>query len=151
MKRLAVSAFLLLIVATLCSSIWAIRPDGFFSSTIYTVSGIMFSIGLGLIVTFNPNGVKNREYLKALRTNITGIRNEFLTHFGLSTCYYILNQYLSKPKYEIHAHFKVDISFSWSIYLCLLMIYSAVYFVINFIEIQKLNNDIFDKVNAEQQ
>ncbi len=150
MKRIAVSTFLLLILATLCSTIWAIRPDGFFSSTIYTVSGIMFSIGLGLIVTFNPSGVKNRDYITALRANIANVRNAFLTHFGLSTVYYVLNQYLSKPQYELHAHLFVDISFSWSIFLCLLMFYSAVYFVINFIEIQKLNNDIFDKINTEQ-
>lgn len=137
-------------IATFCSSVWAIRPDGFFSSTIYTVSGIMFSIGLGLIVTFNPSGVKNRDYIIALRTNIANVRNAFLTHFGLSTVYYVLNQYLSKPKYEIHAHIYVNISFSWSIFLCLLMLFSAVYFVINFIEIQKLNNDIFDRINSEQ-
>lgn len=150
MKRIVVSTFLLLIFTTLCSSVWAIRPDGFFSSTIYTVSGIMFSIGLGLIVTFNPGGVKNRDYIIALRENIANIRNAFLIHFGLSTVYYVLNQYLSQPKYELHAHFYVNVSFSWSIFLCLLMLYSSVYFVINFIEIQRLNNDIFDRVNAEQ-
>lgn len=150
MKRIVVSTILLLMIATFCSSVWAIRPDGFFSSTIYTVSGIMFSIGLGLIVTFNPSGVKNRDYIIALRANIANVRNAFLTHFGLSTIYYVLNQYLSKPKYEIHAHIYVNISFSWSIFLCLLMLFSAIYFVINFIEIQKLNNDIFDRINSEQ-
>jgi uncharacterized membrane protein len=150
MKRILVSTFLLLIVATFCSSVWAIRPDGFFSSTIYTVSGIMFSIGLGLIVTFNPSGVKNKAYIVALRANIADVRNAFLTHFGLSTVYYVLNQYLSAPEYEIHTHFIIKLSFNWSIFLCLLMLYSAVYFVINFIEIQKLNNDIFDRINSEQ-
>jgi len=150
MKRIVVSAVLLLVIAILCSSVWALRPDGFFSSTIYTVSGIMFSIGLGLIVTFNPSGVKNKEYILALRENIADVRNAFLTHFGLSTVYYVLNQYLTNPKYEIHAHIVVNISFSWSIFLCLLMIYSAIYFIINFIEIQKLNNDIFDRINSEQ-
>lgn len=149
MKRIVASTFLLLVIATISSSVWAIRPDGFFSSTIYTVSGIMFSIGLGLIVTFNPAGVKNKDYIRALRANIIDVRNAFLTHFGLSTVYYVLNQYLSDPKYEIHTHFVFNISFSWSIFLCLLMLYSAIYFVINFIEIQKLNNDIFDKINSE--
>lgn len=31
-------------------------------STLYNVSGIMFSIGLGLIVSFNLSGIRNREY-----------------------------------------------------------------------------------------
>ena len=110
----------------------------------------MFSVGIGLIVTFNPNGVKNKDYIHALRENIADVRNHFLTHFGLSTIYYTLNQYLSDPKYDIHFHYHTDISLSWSIFLCLLMIYSAVYFVVNFLEIQRLNNEIFDKTNAEQ-
>ncbi|ASM07382.1 hypothetical protein BVG91_10265 [Serratia marcescens] len=151
MKRMVVNTLILLVVAIFCSSVWAVRPDSFFSSTIYTVSGIMFSIGLGLIVTFNPSGVKNKNYINALRVNIANVRNSFLTHFGLSTVYYVLNQYLADPKYEIHLHYKIDISFSYSIFLCLLMFYSAIYFVVNFIEIQKLNNDIFDNINKEQQ
>lgn len=150
MKKIIVSTILLLIPATICSSVCSIRPDSFFSSTIYTVSGIMFSIGLGLIVTFNPSGVKNKQYILALRKNISVVRNDFLIHFGLSTIYYALNQYFSDPKFEIHIHFIVKLSLSWSIYLCLLMIYSAIYFVVNFIEIQKLNNDIFDRINSEQ-
>lgn len=39
-------------------------------STLYNVSGIMFSIGLGLIVSFNLSGIRNREYIKEIRKNI---------------------------------------------------------------------------------
>ena len=35
-------------------------------STLYNVSGIMFSIGLGLIVSFNLSGIRNREYIKEI-------------------------------------------------------------------------------------
>lgn len=42
-------------------------------STLYNVSGIMFSIGLGLIVSFNLSGIRNREYIKEIRKNIHSV------------------------------------------------------------------------------
>ncbi|ELI8291956.1 MULTISPECIES: hypothetical protein [Yersinia] len=150
MKKIALSSFIILVITILTSSIWDVRPDAFFSSTIFTIAGIMFSVGIGLIVTFNPNGIKNKGYLKELRASIMHVRNSFLIHFGLLTVYYILNQYLTDAKYEIHTHYLVELTFSFPIFLCLLMLYSSIFFVVNFIEIQKLNNDIFDAINKEQ-
>lgn len=136
-------------ITVLASTVWDIRPDSFFSSTIFTIAGIMFSVGIGLVVTFNPGGVKNRDYVRILRQNITSIRNSFLLHFTLLSVYFIINQYVADKKHDIHIHLYYDLTFSFSIFFCLLMIYSSVYFIINFIEIQKLNNDIFDKINNE--
>jgi len=109
----------------------------------------MFSIGLGLIVTFNPAGVKNQSYLRSIRANVATVRNSFLINFGLTTIYYIVNQYVAKFEYAFSPFWDISIRFSASIFLCLLMLYSSVYFIINFIALQKLNNDIFDVVNKE--
>ncbi|WP_130651558.1 hypothetical protein [Candidatus Hamiltonella defensa] len=138
---------ILLLLAILASSVSNVRPDGFFSSTIFTIAGILFSIGIGLIVTFKPEGVKNKAYIKELRANILHVRNSFLCHFGLLTASYILNQYLSDPKYESHI---IDLTFSFPVFLCLLMLYSSLFFIVNFIAIYKLDNQIFDAVNQEQ-
>lgn len=151
MKRTVASILLMLAVTTVVSTVWDIRPDSFFSSTVFTVAGIMFSIGLGLIVTFVPNGIKNKSYLKTIRQNITEVRNSFLSHFSLTTFYYILNQYFFNYEFVFQWVDKINIAFSVSIFLCLLMIYSSIFFIANFIQIQKLNNDIFDKVSEEQE
>ncbi len=151
MLKLLVSTLFILALTVVASSVWNIRPDSFFASTVFTVAGIMFSIGLGLIVTFNPSGVKNRAYLAAIRSNISKVRNSFLMHFGLTTIYYILNQYIAKFEYTVSLFGKFEIKINASIFLCLLMIYSSIYFIVNFIELQKLNNDIFDKVNKESE
>lgn len=58
-------------------------------STLYNVSGIMFSIGLGLIVSFNLSGIRNREYIKEIRKNIANIRDIFISYFIISTLIYI--------------------------------------------------------------
>lgn len=151
MKKIAASFIFILALAILASTVWAKRPDSFFSSTIYTVAGIMFSIGLGLIVTFNPSGVKNRAFLLEIRRNIGNVRNSFLIHFGLTTFYYILNQYLDKKEYKFQPVEGLELTFSIPLFLCLLMIYSLIFFIVNFIHIQRLNNDIVDRVNKEQE
>ncbi|MEP0004426.1 MAG: hypothetical protein ABJ387_01485 [Balneola sp.] len=125
--------------------------DGFFINTIYTVSGIMFSLGLGLIVTFNMNGVKNPAYISQIRENINDVRNSFLKYFILTTICYIVDFYLRQNGINT---FSIEIGtnlfkFNLSILFCLLMMYSIIYYVINFIEIQNLNNDIFDKLREQ--
>lgn len=151
MIKLIVSTLCLLLVTLVASTLWEVRPDSFFASTVFTVAGIMFSIGLGLIVTFNPAGVKNQSYLRSIRSNIARVRNSFLCNFGLTTVYYIINQYVAKYEFKLTSHWDFSIKFSPSIFLCLLMIYSSIYFIINFIALQKLNNDIFDVVNKESE
>lgn len=63
-------------------------------STLYNVSGIMFSIGLGLIVSFNLSGIRNREYIKEIRKNIANIRDIFISYFIISTLIYITYSYI---------------------------------------------------------
>ncbi len=149
MKKIAVSVLSILLLTLLASSVWDVRPDGFFASTVFTISGIMFSIGLGLIVNFSTSGVRNRGYILRIRRNVMRVRNSFLLYFGLSTFSYIANQYLTAFEFSFTFGDGIKTCFSASIFFCLLIIYSSIYFVVNFIELQKLNNDIFDKVNAE--
>ncbi|HHE9207279.1 TPA: hypothetical protein ACPGS1_001786, partial [Haemophilus influenzae] len=47
-------------------------------NTIYTISGIMFSIGMGVICTFNPSGIKNENIYSIIENNIFKVRSSFL-------------------------------------------------------------------------
>ncbi len=150
MKKLTISLLIICLITILVSSISMVTPDQFFTSTIFTVSGIMFSIGFGLIVSFNLNGVKNKNYIKELRENINFVRNNFMTYFLLATTCYILDQYFNSVSFTIIDKLNIKITFCLSIFFCLFILYSVCYFITNFIEIQKLNNDIFDKINTEK-
>lgn len=124
------------------------RPDTFLLSTLYTVCGIMFSIGLGLIVTFNMNGVKNKNYINKIRKNLTSVRDSFLIYFVISTTCLVLGQYLN----DVDVKFEVKgtaITISPVMLFFSLIIYSIIFFIINFLEVQKLSQDIFDKINQE--
>ena len=117
-------------------------------STLYNVSGIMFSIGLGLIVTFNLSGIRNREYIKEIRKNIANIRNIFISYFAISTLIYITYSYIEVIDFRNKSFYiKIDSS----IFACVLLLFSIMYFTINFLSIQKLNDEIFDRITEEQE
>lgn len=148
MKRQVISFLLITIITIGFPSIMNWRPDTFLLSTLYTVCGIMFSIGLGLIVTFNMNGVKNKNYINKIRKNLTSVRDSFLIYFVISTTCLVLGQYLN----DVDVRFEVKgtmITISPVMLFFSLIIYSIIFFIINFLEVQKLSQDIFDKINQE--
>lgn len=117
-------------------------------STLYNVSGIMFSIGLGLIVSFNLSGVRNRKYIKEIRKNIVNIRNIFIYYFIISTFIYITYSYIGVMEFKYKwLYIKIDTS----IFACMFLLFSIMYFTINFLSIQKLNDEIFDRIAEEQE
>ena len=137
--------FISVFISSFCAEI---QPDEFFNGTIFNVSGIMFSLGLGLIVTFNLSSVKNREYIVYIRKSLNKVRNSFIFYFGITVLCYILDKYfrdkgvISIPFFSIK-NIKIELNFA--ILFCILMFYSIAYYIVNFLHIQRLNDDIFDK------
>ncbi|MFV0538695.1 MAG: hypothetical protein ACK5M3_15230 [Dysgonomonas sp.] len=130
--------------------VFNISLDDFFMYTIYAVSGIMFSIGLGMVVTFNLQGTKNKTFISKIRQNLNTVRNSYIRYFAISTVCFILEKYLRQADLSV---LKIPLgenfilSFNASVFLFLVMLYSILYFIINFLALQKLNNDLFDKLN----
>ena len=110
-------AFLLSIIISYFSDY---RPNTTTLNVLYTVSGILFSVGLGLIITIVPNGVKNPTYIAEIRKTINFVKNRFFIEFTIIT-----------------------------LFSGIAILFSLPYFVINFLEIQRLNNDIFDRITQE--
>jgi len=140
---------ILLIVFIVLSALIKKQLDDFFMNTIYTVAGIMFSIGIGLVVTFNLHGIKNRSYIKTIRENLNEVRNSYILYFSISTVLYIADKYLRDEQNTIITFSVGEMSFSLNLSLLflLIMLYSIAYYISNFLALQKLNDDIFDKLN----
>lgn len=108
----------------------------------------MFSIGLGLISTFNLSGIKNQSIIKRIRNNLKTVRNSYIIYFFLSTLCFIADNYLRSNRNSI-MHFTISnihFDINWAVLFCLYMFFSILYFIVNFFEIQKLNDDIFDNI-----
>lgn len=144
-KRLLVSLIGLVISMTI-ASITDARPNASFMNTIYTVAGIMFSIGMGIICTFNPDKIKNKAYFQSIKSNINIVRNSFLYYFALISIGFLIYQVL--PSFSASAPISdAKITFSLSLYVSILITISIVYFILNFLAIQKLNFDISERIN----
>lgn len=128
------------------SSIFKVRIDLTFVNTLYTVSGIMFSIGMGVICTFNPDKIKNRNFFKLVKENIIRVRNSYLFFFGLISVLYLV--YLINPNFEyIKESNYISIRFTMSLFMLSQSILVIIFFIVNFLEIQKLNFDISERIN----
>lgn len=116
-------------------------------NTLFTVAGIMFSIGLGLTVVSNTHGVKNKQYIKDIRYNISICQSRFITLFILLTVFYILLAYTDKWNYFFISNHKFSLNIRLS--FAITAIYSIIYFILIFHSIQKFNEELEDRINDE--
>lgn len=141
---------LLIVVALTVSVIFNLNYSELFMNTLYTVLGIMFSIGLGLIVTFNLGGVKNRRFIIAIRKNLKTLRTLYIAYFTISTFFYLLESQLRSKKnnvINILENAKIKFEFNFSTFTVCLLLYSIIYCIVNMIDLQKLSENIFDETN----
>ena len=114
-------------------------------TTLFTVSGIMFSIGMSLTVVSNTSEVENHDIRKAIRHNIRKVRNNFILCFAVVSSLYIIAALLD---YNNTTIFYISINST-----CILtpaIIYSIIYFIVNFIAIQSLNEEIEEAIRKER-
>jgi len=114
-------------------------------STIFNIIGIVFSIGMGLIVTFSISGVENRSYILIIRNNVRQVRQRFIVLFSICTFLFICDDNIPQ-----HILYKINLARLSSNFTLSFFILSIVYFIINFIRLQNLNNDIFDRLLQEK-
>lgn len=111
-------------------------------NTFYTVAGIMFSIGMSLSVTSNTSGIRNKAIRNRIRRNMKQVRNYFISHFLLTSFFYIANLY--KPVIDfLLFKYRVDVL------TLVLIVVSIIYYIVNFIAIQRLNEQIEEAVNEQ--
>lgn len=136
--------FFLSCTGSLLGCILGIPVDKFVISTLYNAICIVFSVGMGLVVTFSLDGIKNVEIIRDIRINIREIRKKFIILFSLCTLMLITEKYL--PEKIIHY-----ISLKNFIHLTTVIFFSLSigYFVYNFTKIQTLKDDIFDRLLKE--
>ncbi len=107
------------------------------ATTLYTITGIMFSIGLSLTVVSSTSNIKNDKIKSRIRHRIKQVRNNFIGAFFVASIIFIF--YITKP---LSVPFVND---GWLILFTQLA--SIVFFIVNFILIQRFNEEIEDTTN----
>lgn len=113
-------------------------------ATIFTITGIMFPIGISVLVSVDLSGIGNRSTLKLLRSKINKIEKLFAVLFVIATGIYILSGIFRRPISIKWFSFHLD---TISIEFNLFVIY---YYIVNYQGIIKLKNEITDTIQAEK-
>jgi hypothetical protein len=146
-KNLLISV--LAIVLTICLETFSkIKVGDAFLNTIYTVSGMMFSIGMGVVCTFNPERIKNNSFLNEIRVDIAKIRSNYIYFFSISSALYLGNQLL--PNLKSCCEFgSLKLCVELPVAAIVFSSFGIIYYITNFLAIQKLNFQITDRINSE--
>lgn len=109
-------------------------------TTLYTVAGVIFSVGMSLAITPKTDSVTNTEKRRDIRKSYQVVRNSFMYMFGVDTLVFIAAEVLKESQVDAFI----------GIACTLFVIVSIIYFTLNFIELQCLGNDIEEQVLKEK-
>lgn len=111
-------------------------------NTLYAVAGIMFSVGMSLIITTSFPKVKNDQYKNRIQSNYDSIRNIYIFEFLIVTVLYMFIDSKQEPLQLMIKDYVVK--FSLPLFLGWSLVFSIIFFIINFIDLQNLNRKIND-------
>lgn len=146
-KKLLLNVSIFLVISVAVGSLASKSPDSSLLNTIYTVAGIMFSIGMGILCTLNPDRVKNDAYYKAIKSNLLDVRNSYLVYFFIISGMYLTYQIFPTASFVVEIR-NLEIIFNLAFAAMLLNILGILYFIANFIAIQKLGLNISDQTRG---
>lgn len=123
-------------------------------STLYTIVGIVFSVGMSLIISISTREVKNKEAKKGIRRKMTEVTYSYILSFGLASILFILLDVRGNVLPENHS-MKIEIFrhiVLWkSDFLVLTLCLYVLTYIGNFMAIQDMNREIEDIIDDERQ
>ncbi len=109
---------------------------------LFTISGIIFSVGMSLVITSNTQNIRKLSIRKKIHQQRTDIAVGYVWNFALlSLLYVLIISFPSLKSLEVLPIFK-SWALSPSIAFLIMAIEVNIYFVLNFFYIMELNNDI---------
>lgn len=123
-------------------------------SVLYGIVGVLFSVGMSLIIAFTAKDIVNIELKKLLRKSMHQVRDNFLWVFFISTSFYVVFSIIGeKWKYTVHL-FKIEsneltLTFNASVAVLGILLYSIIALVSNYMDIQRFYEEIEDRIQKE--
>ncbi len=140
------------ILIGLCVSIglskFGVKGDVNIMQTLFTILGIVFSIVMSLLVTFDLSEILNAKIRKRIRNSINETTRNFVVDFSLSAFVFLLVAVIFKSAEPIVIQgISIDITLAGII----ITIFSLAYEVYNFSKIRKLKIGIEEQILTEKQ
>lgn len=129
-----------------------ILPTDTTLNILYGIIGVLFSVGMSLIIAFNGSNIVNPDLKSQLRDNMHKVRNDFLFVFFICSLFYIGFSLLKDEwkQIDIVKNEDVHIYCTWAMSVLTMLIYSIIALISNYVQIQQFYEDIEDKIHEEQ-
>ena len=145
--KLIIRILLALIISVGLSTI-GVRGNANILQTLFTILGIVFSIVMSLLVTFDLSEILNTKNRKRIRVSIASTMKNFVLDFAVTALFFIVvSVAFSKTPPIAIKRLTIDAQLTGM----LITIISLVYEVYNFWKIHKLKVDIEEQVLSEKQ
>lgn len=147
MYKLIIRIIFSLAVAVLLALI-GVKGNSVVLQTLFTVLGIVFSISMSLLVSFNLSKILNRDIRNGLRQSVIHTRNMLLCDFGTSTLFLFTALIWSQDKlrYDLAEWCIVDIMLIAVVFVAVSLLYE----IYNFRKLHELHCSIEDAVINEE-
>lgn len=147
MKKVIIAAIVCLLL-----SLVPVEPSEMTLNILYGIIGVLFSVGMSLIIAFNGSNIVNPELKAQLRNDMNSVRNNFLFVFFICSVFYIVFSLLNEDwkKIDIVKNDDIHIYCTWAMSVLSVLIYSIIAITCNYVQIQQLYEDIEDKIYKEK-
>lgn len=154
MKRILLLTFLCFVLAVGMYHLGVFHFSWDCVSTLYTIVGIVFSVGMSLIISVSTREVKNKEAKKGIRRKMKEVTYSYILSFGLASVLFILLDVRGNvlPKnHSMTIEFFRHIVLWKSDFLVLTLCLYVLTYIGNFMAIQDMNREIEDIIDDERQ
>lgn len=140
--------YIIALTISIILSLIGLKSDITAVQSVFTVLGIMFSVLMSLIISFNLSQVVNLDIRKTIVGHITDRRNAIIYDFVCSTITLLLSSL------RVVADFTISICnhiiFTFPTFAICVLIMSIIYEVRSFMQIHNLQNEIADAIIKEK-
>ena len=147
--KIIIVFFVSLIIAVLFPTfLSSIVVDKSVISTLFTIVGIIFSVGMSLIISVSTSGVKNKEARSVFRKQLSDIRFRFIAFFIILTILYIILPIdNNKEILNIAQICDVTIRISSHFFMVICLFAGIIYYIVNYYSIQNSVYELEDRID----
>lgn len=145
MGKIGVKSAMAFIIAIILSSFGIAGSDAVLQS-LFTVIGISYSVSVSILISFDLSKILNKKIRKNIRRELHHVLRTITSDFIISVLFFIIGIYLKENYTIVFTIFRLN----FSMLAITVVTFSLFYELYNFILIQKLKDDLSDKISEEE-
>lgn len=150
MKKILVGFLICFVIAVINLHVNILHVSWNSVETLYTVVGVMFSVGMSLIISVSTNNVQNLEAKKDIRKRMKTVTHNYVISFAVVTFFFIIfNANCAKQEPDTLTIYKW-VAIRKTDFITMLSAMGIIYYVVNFVTTQSMNREIEDIIDEER-